>query len=680
MGVKQERNPLGTYANSRRLNIRNLIITFIIVFCVIGAFSYGLYSYMGNSLYSSAQSYARERLESVKGFLIYLDNRVKNGELTKEEAQNIGREYLNGPLLENGYRDITKSKMGFNEYSYVYAFTKDGIAAAHPYYEGKNIWDYQNEDERYIIREILDEGRYGKTIEYNWKNPGGSTYKAIDYCEYFEPWGWVVGYVGNAEIIYMNKLTNLRNILIVILLLLTPIITLVFQSLFVANTKKARFERQFYYLSHFDSLTGLPNRKMLSERLQQRIMNLKDKNQLIAVMILDIDNFKKINDTLGHKLGDMLLDETSKRIRACINENDIIARQSADEFIIVLTNIKNIKDSTDISEKVLESISSPFNIDNSELFITASIGISIYPYNGNEAETLIKNAGTAMYQVKKKERNSYLLYAASMEDDAIAQIEMECNLRRALNRNELVLYYQPLVEIGNGRIIGMEALLRWNKPDSGILPPARFISLAEETGMIVEMGEWVLNTACRQNKEWQNAGYPRIRVAVNISSKQFEQENFIDTVKNALSTSDLDPCYLELEITEDVIRNVDKVSIALNKLRELGVKISLDDFGTGYSSLSHLKKLPIDTLKIDKSFIHDVTEGDKEVAITTAVITMGHNLRLQVLAEGVETEEQLSILKNYNCDAVQGFYYSKPVAPEEFVKLFKNDWKLVENV
>jgi diguanylate cyclase (GGDEF)-like protein len=397
-------------------------------------------------------------------------------------------------------------------------------------------------------------------------------------------------------------------------------------------------------------------------------------------MILDIDNFKKINDTLGHKLGDMLLDETSKRIRACINENDIIARQSADEFIIVLTNIKNIKDSTDISEKVLESISSPFNIDNSELFITASIGISIYPYNGNEAETLIKNAGTAMYQVKKKERNSYLLYAASMEDDAIAQIEMESNLRRALNRNELVLYYQPLVEIGNGRIIGMEALLRWNKPDSGILPPARFISLAEETGMIVEMGEWVLNTACRQNKEWQNAGYPRIRVAVNISSKQFEQENFIDTVKNALSTSDLDPCYLELEITEDVIRNVDKVSIALNKLRELGVKISLDDFGTGYSSLSHLKKLPIDTLKIDKSFIHDVTEGDKEVAITTAVITMGHNLRLQVLAEGVETEEQLSILKNYNCDAVQGFYYSKPVAPEEFVKLFKNDWKLVENV
>jgi EAL domain-containing protein (putative c-di-GMP-specific phosphodiesterase class I) len=345
-----------------------------------------------------------------------------------------------------------------------------------------------------------------------------------------------------------------------------------------------------------------------------------------------------------------------------------------------MSNINAIENSTDMAEEILEVLTKPFIVEGYELYITASMGISIYPYNGETAEALVKNADTAMNFVKGEGRNNYLLYAPSMDDTAIEQIELENDLRKALAKEELVLHYQPLVQVESGSIIGMEALLRWNRPGSGILQPNKFIPIAEETGMIISIGEWVLNRACRQNKEWQKAGYPKIRMSVNISPRQFEQSNFVETVKSALRATGLDASYLELEITEDVIKNVAKASETLKKLKEIGVKISLDDFGTGYSSLSYLKKLPIDTLKIDKSFVTDLTMSEREVALTTAVINMGHNLKLQVLAEGVETKEQLTLLKDYKCDVVQGFYYSRPVNPETFEKLLKEGWLIEKEI
>lgn len=653
-------------------NLRNLVLTFIIAFIVIGSSLYGIFKSYELIIISNAKEEMSEKLLMTKGFLTLLDEQVKNGKVTEVEAQNIAKEYLCGPILDNGYRDLSKSKLGFSNSTYIYGFSTSGLAIMHPFSEGKELWNYRDENDRYIIREIVEESRFGKIIEYNWKNPGGNVYKALDYSEYFEPWGWIVGLVGDEQVIYLDKLSGLKTGMILFLLIITPIITIIIQLLFVANTKKEKLKKQFYYSSYYDSLTGLPNRIFFNERLMQRIKGLKSKSQLLGIIVLDIDKFKKINDTMGHRVGDELLKEISKRLKNCINSKHFLARHSDDEFILLMPNINKIENSTDMAEELLEVLTKPFIIENYELYITASMGISIYPYNGQTAEVLVKNADTAMNFVKGEGKNNYLLYAPSMDDTAIEQIELENDLRKALAKEELVLHYQPLVEIEGGNIIGMEALLRWNRPGVGVVQPAKFIPAAEETGMIISIGEWVLNKACRQNKEWQLAGYPKIRVSVNISSRQFEQANFVDIVKGALRTAGLDASYLELEITEDVIKNVVKASETMKKLKEIGVKISLDDFGTGYSSLSYLKKLPIDTLKIDKSFVSDVAMSEKEVALTTAVINMGHNLKLQVLAEGVETKEQLEILKDNKCDVVQGFYYSRPVNAEAFEKLLKD--------
>lgn len=659
--------------SNKLINLRNLIITFTLVFIIIGISLYGIFKSYEKALISDSNKNMKEKLYILTGFMTLLQDEVIMGKLNEDEAQRIAKDYISGPVTSNGYRDLSESKLGFNPSEYSYAFSTSGKAVMHPYNEGKELLNYRDEDGRYIVRDIIDENRFGTVIEYHWKNPGGNVFNALDYSEYYEPWGWIVGIVGDKQEIYLNKLNNLKIGMLVFLIVFVPLITLIVQLLLVANTKREKLQKQYYYSSYYDSLTGLPNRILFNDRLKQRINSLKNKSQLLGVITLDIDKFKKINDTMGIRIGDELLKEIARRLKNCINNKYILARQSANEFIMFIPSMNCIEKSTDLAEEVLQVLSKPFIIEDYELYVTASMGISIYPYNGTTSEMLIKNADTAMNHAKGDGRNSYVMYAPSMDATAIEQIELENDLRKALPKDELILHYQPLVEIEEGRIIGMEALLRWNRPGCGIVQPSDFIPAAEETGMIIPIGEWVLNKACRQNKEWQNAGYSKIRVSVNISPRQFEQENFIDTVKSALRISGLDANYLELEITEDAIKNVREAAETLKKLKDMGVKISLDDFGTGYSSLSYLKKLPIDTLKIDKSFVSDVTASEREIALTTAVINMGHNLKLKVLAEGVENKEQLKILKEYKCDVVQGFYYSRPVNADAFEKLLQNN-------
>lgn len=660
----------------KRTNLKNLFIIFLIVLSITSFAEYNIFKLYKSNLISNTQKEMHEKVSIIIGFLSLLDEEVNAGRISKVEAQEKAKQYISGPKEENGYRDLSKSKLGFNESVYAYAFSTSGKAIIHPYLEDKELWNYRDGEGRYIIREILDENRYGKIINYNWKNPAGSEFKVVDYAEYFQPWGWILGIAGNENTIYLNKLNNLKIGMIIFQLTFTPLITVMIQLIFVAYRRKAKLEKQFYYSLYYDSLTGLPNRILFNERLRKKISELKDKNQLLSVITIDIDKFKKINDTMGQRIGDGLLVEVADRLRKCTNNRCIIARQSADEFSLILHNIKNIESSTQQAKEILDVLKKPFIVEGYELYITASIGISIYPYNGQSPEVLVKNADTAMNHVKGSGRNSYMLYSPGMDTAAIQQIELENDLRKAIGRNELLLNYQPLVEVNDGKIIGMEALLRWNRPGEGIIQPAKFMQTAEETGLILPIGEWVLNEACRQNKEWQDAGYSKIIVSVNISPRQFEQNNFVNTVLEALNKSGLEPSYLELEITENVIKDMDKASETLKRLKEIGVKISLDDFGTGYSSLSYLKKLPIDTLKIDKSFITDVTLSEREVALTTAVINMGHNLKLQVLAEGVETAEQFNILKNNKCDIIQGFYYSRPVASEIFEKLLREGVKV----
>lgn len=659
--------------NKKLINLRRLIVTFTLVFIIIGLSLLGIFKSYEAVLISNSQKEMEEKLYILTGFMSLLAEEVNIEKLTEEEAQRIAKDYISGPIAENGYRDLNKSKLGFNSSEYAYAFSTSGLAIMHPYSEGKELWDYRDENGRYIIRDIVDENRFGNVIEYSWKNPGGNEFKALDYSDYFEPWGWIIGITGDKQVIYLNKLNHLKIGMIIFLVIFVPLITIIIQLLLVANTKREKLQKQYYYSSYYDSLTGLPNRILFNERLRQRINNLNNKSQLLGVLTLDVDKFKKINDTMGIRVGDELLKEIARRLKNCMDNKHLLARQSANEYIILIPSMNSIEKSTDLAEEILQVLSKPFIIEDYELYITASMGISIYPYNGTTAEVLIKNADTAMNYVKGDGRNSYMMYAPSMDAAAIEQIELENDLRKALPKDELILHYQPLVEVEGGRIIGMEALIRWNRPGVGIVQPSNFIPAAEETGMIIPIGEWVLNKACRQNKEWQNAGYPKIKVSVNISPRQFEQSDFVDKVKGVLRTTGLDASYLELEITEDAIKNVKEAAETLKKLKEIGVTISLDDFGTGYSSLSYLKKLPIDTLKIDKSFISDVTTSEREIALTTAVINMGHNLKLKVLAEGVENEEQLNILRDYKCDVVQGFYYSRPINAEAFEKLLKNN-------
>lgn len=448
-------------------------------------------------------------------------------------------------------------------------------------------------------------------------------------------------------------------------------------AMFSDVTEKKLSEERIYHLAHYDALTDLPNRLSLNDRLQHAMAYAQRHERLVAVMFLDLDHFKNINDTLGHAVGDSLLQAVAKRLLGCVRECDTVGRLGGDEFTIILTDIKHANDAMIVAQKILEHLCQPFVLQDRELFITASIGVTLYPLDNDSPLELIKNADTAMYRAKDQGRNNYQFYTSDMNVLALANLELQSGLHKALQRAEFELHYQPQVNMKTGEIVGMEALARWRHPEKGLISPALFIPVAEESGLIVSLGEWVLRTACEQNMVWQRAGVKPIRMAVNLSARQFQQKNLLQMITQVLSETGMRPEYLELELTEGlVMQNAQATIRILHQLKEMGVRVSIDDFGTGYSSLSYLKRFPIDTLKIDQAFVRDITTDPDDAAIATAIIAMAHSLKFKVVAEGVETQEQLTFLCNKACDEMQGYFFSRPLPAEEIGLLLQSERRL----
>jgi diguanylate cyclase (GGDEF)-like protein len=442
--------------------------------------------------------------------------------------------------------------------------------------------------------------------------------------------------------------------------------------------ERKRTEERIYHMAFYDSLTNLPNRILFQDRLRLAIANAERYKHMSAVLFLDIDNFKRINDTFGHFLGDRLLKEVAGRLSSIMRKcdsvtrdaPDLFARLGGDEFTVLLNVINDLEDAARVATRIKETISMPFNLDGYEIFITSSIGIAIYPLDGEEIDSLLKNADAAMYHAKGHGKNNYQYYKQDMNATALERLTLENDLRKALERKEFLLYYQPLVDVHTGVITGLEALIRWQHPERGIVAPSEFIPLAEETGLILPISKWVLNTACEQSKTWQAKGHKPIPVAVNLSSQQFEQKDFIKTLSGILNDSGVRPRDLILEITESTILQNTKTAFAsLHALTEMGLLLVIDDFGTGYSSLGYLKRFPIHAIKIDRSFVKEISTGSDNAAIAVAIISMAHSLRLKVVAEGVESEEQLAFLCSQRCDEAQGYLFSHPLPPGEISKL-----------
>lgn len=428
-------------------------------------------------------------------------------------------------------------------------------------------------------------------------------------------------------------------------------------------------ERRIRELADFDPLTGLPNRRLLRDRFAQLLAAAERDEGEIALIFLDLDHFKRINDSLGHSVGDDLLCEVSGRLSAAVRRIDTLARLGGDEFIFALPGI-HAAAAAEVARRLLDVCVTPFVVGGHELTITPSLGISIYPQDGKDLETLLKNADAAMYRAKEVGRNTFQFYASEMNTATLERLLMESNLRRALNQNEFVLYYQPLVNLQSGLIIGVEALIRWKHPDLGMIMPDRFIHVAEETGLINPIGDWVLCEACRQAQAWCEAGLPPMTMAVNVAPVQFRQAGFVAVVAGALATSGLEAGRLELEVTERTVMYEADINLGtLSALHRMGVELSLDDFGTGYSSLAYLKRFPVGKLKIDRSFINDLEVDSDDRAIASTIVSMGRNLRLTVLAEGVENAEQLALLRQMGCDMAQGFHFSRALPADAIAGL-----------
>ena len=443
------------------------------------------------------------------------------------------------------------------------------------------------------------------------------------------------------------------------------------------RAEHAAAEKQLEFLAHHDILTGLPNRLLLRDRFDQAAAQADREQSGVALLFLDLDNFKQVNDTLGHNYGDKLLVRVVERLHNCLRDADTISRQGGDEFIILLPHLRDLAVIGGIANNIIGAFAEPFEIDNYSLNTTFSIGVSLYPDDGREFDALLRNADTALYQAKDSGRDTYRFFSEKMNVDAQEQLHLQGQLRGAVRNQEFMLHYQPQIDIGSGRIIGAEALVRWQHPELGMIPPGRFIPLAERSGLVIQMGEWVLNEACRQAQRWRANGQPLV-MAVNLSSLQFKRGNLLETVAAALKQSGLPADQLELELTESILLQDVEVAIkTLHSLTEMGVKLSIDDFGTGYSSLSYLKRLAVNKLKIDQSFVRDLTDDPDSAAIVKAIIQLGHTLQLTVIAEGVENDAQLAFLRNYGCDEVQGYLYSRPVPAAEFVKLLEKDGDLI---
>ena len=437
-------------------------------------------------------------------------------------------------------------------------------------------------------------------------------------------------------------------------------------------SERIQVQERLQHMAHHDALTDLPNRNLFLDRLQQSLTRARWHDRLVAVMFLDLDRFKNINDTLGHTVGDQLLLQLSERLSNSVRDGDTIGRFGGDEFAILLDDINSDSHISLLAEKLLDTLKKPFKINKHELFVTASIGISIFPNDGEDSDTLLRNADVAMYRAKDLGKNNYQFYSDDLSARIFERMTLESHLRHALERNEFVLYYQPQIDTRTQKIMGVEALLRWKHPEFGLVTPNNIVPLMEETGLIEKVGHWALETACRQSRKWHDAGWTYLHLSVNISSRQFNDPDFISLVHDIISTTGINPEYLELELTESMlIRNASATINALNTLSSLGVRFAIDDFGTGYSSLSYLRRFPIDTIKIDRSFIHDVTDNPDDAAIASAIIVMGQNLSLNVIAEGVENQQQLEFLSSRNCHYLQGNLFSRPLPAEEFSTLLR---------
>ena len=444
----------------------------------------------------------------------------------------------------------------------------------------------------------------------------------------------------------------------------------VIHTTLVDISDRKRAEEQIEFHAYHDILTNLPNRKLFADRLRQSLTHARRSGRTLAVMFIDIDHFKNINDTLGHTCGDELLLEMSYRLRHCVREDDTVARLGGDEFTIILSQLRQPEDAANVAQKILRAVQVPLSLGGTPIEVTASIGIALYPVDGADPEALLRNADSAMYRAKESGRNTYQLCTDEMKLRAVDRLSLEARLRAAISEGQLVLYYQPQVNLRTGRIVGVETLLRWNDPERGLVEPAEFLLVAEESRLIIPIGEWVMRTACRDMKEWQDRGIAPGRVAVNLSPRQFQQHDLVQTVQSALAETGLNGTALEIEIAETTAMQKAEVTIdVLRELRATGVTIAIDDFGTGYSSLNYLKRFPINAIKIDRTFVSNIPNDENGAAIVSAVIGIARSLRLRVIAEGLETSEQFAFLRRKECDEAQGYYFSRPVSHEEMSQL-----------
>jgi diguanylate cyclase (GGDEF)-like protein len=429
-------------------------------------------------------------------------------------------------------------------------------------------------------------------------------------------------------------------------------------------------QEQVRIMAYFDPLTKLANRNQLYQYIEEEIPRLQKDNDTLAIMFLDLDRFKIINDTFGHGFGDLLLKEASKRLNQCMNEQNKLFRYGGDEYIVI-TKYKEIEDVEEIAQCIIDKLEKPFTINARQTYVTTSIGISLYPKDGETVEELIQTADSAMYRAKENGKNNYQFYKSSFNSNNQRKIDLENGMRKALEQNDFILFYQPQVELLSGNIIGLEALIRWEHPEYGFISPGEFIPIAEETGLIIPIGKWVLKEACKQNKIWQKKGINCMQIAVNVSPLQFKDKNFIKTVKEIMNETEMNASCLELEITESTTRDVEEAMKVMEELKELGVNLAIDDFGTGYSSLNYLRYFPIKKLKIDKSFVDEIGKNFKGEAVIKTIIKLGNDLGFNVMAEGIEKDEQVLFLQQNNCQCGQGYFFYKPLSVDEVEKVLK---------